>query len=122
MKKQLTLSLIAVDGTDVVDVSAMLVGRHRVIGKSYDTDAERWLCTGKPEVLNLTGSEVAELRSHYARAAKHGQLLPADAATAAALGVPMPAAPRRVVVPAASTSLPSSELTAYDPRTRTHGR
>ena len=104
-KKPLTLSLLAVAGTDVVDVAAMLVGRHRVIGKDYDTDAEAWLPSGKADVLILSPSEIGELRAHYARAAAHGQLVPADAATAQALGVPF-VAPRRAPVPPASASLP----------------
>lgn len=83
----LELRFFAVDATHVCDVQALRAGQSRVIGKRWDTDAGRYVCTPEPGLLRLQPSELASDRAALRKNIQAGELRCADEATATALGL-----------------------------------
>lgn len=87
-----TWTFRAVDGVNVQCPRALDGGVARIIGKRHD-GAD--YAPGEPASYTLSKREAAGLRAFFAKALRHGELLPGDAATAAAFGLktPPPGAP-----------------------------
>jgi hypothetical protein len=91
----------AVDGVNVQCPRALENGVSRKVGKTYDPSARVHLdgyALAEPTRYSLSKKEAAGLRAFFAKALRAGHLLPADASTAAAFGLPFapaaaPAAP-----------------------------
>ena len=79
-------------GVEGVDVPNPLTGGQGRIGKTYDGEA--WKIDAEPACLRVPRADLPAVRAHLATAVRGGELVVADADTAAALGVPMPSAPK----------------------------
>lgn len=86
-------SFAAVDGVNVQCPRALDAGVARIIGKRIDADGAPVLSA--PTTYALSKREAAGLRAFFAKALRLGELIPGDAATAAAFGLktPPPGAP-----------------------------
>lgn len=78
----------AVEGVNVQCPRALDAGVARIIGKRLDADGAPVLA--QPTSYTLGKREAAGLRAFFAKALRHGELLPGDAATAAAFGLKTP--------------------------------
>lgn len=95
MSQPITWSFRAVDGVNVQCPRALDGGVARIIGKRHDAGTDAYVLTDAPHAYTLSKREAAGLRAFFAKALRHGELLPGDAATAAAFGLktPPPGAP-----------------------------
>ncbi len=84
-------AFVAVDGVNVQCPIALDNGVARIVGKTYDAATGAYVLASEPHAYRLARSDAARLRSLFAKALRLGHLLPADAATAAAFGVRLPA-------------------------------
>lgn len=89
-----TWAFAAVDGVNIQCPRALDAGVARVIGKRHDAESGAYVLAA-PTTYTLSKREAAGLRAFFAKALKRGELLPGDAATAAAFGLktPSPGAP-----------------------------
>lgn len=93
MAKLTELRFRGVDGIDVHHPQARAGHGQpmRFIGKAWDKDAEAFVPSSEPDTLRLTAGELVACRALLANACKAAQLVPADKATADALGLPFSA-------------------------------
>lgn len=77
-------SFAGVDGVNVQCPRALDNGVARILGKRFVDGA---YALSEPTAYTLSKREAAMLRGHFAKCLRAGELLPADAATAAAFGL-----------------------------------
>jgi hypothetical protein len=90
--KKVTLSFLAVEGTDVQAIDAVRAGRLRILGKTWDKQTESWELSHEPsEVVCVDAKDgscsISGDVSHYRKICKQGHLKPANKSTAEALGL-----------------------------------
>lgn len=67
--------------------NALIAGVARIIGQRYD-DASGEYVVSEPTTYRMSRRDAALYRGHFAKHLRHGELVPGDAATAEAFGVP----------------------------------
>lgn len=80
----LSLKFYAVEGVDVSDPIALDAGVHRIIGKTFDGQAQRVNPEGA--TLNLDDGDARRYRALFAKHVRLGELKCLDDETARALG------------------------------------
>ena len=81
-----------VDGVNVQCPRALEAGVARIVGKRFDAATGEHV-VGAPTAYDLDKRSAAGLRAFFAKCLRLGELLPADAATAADFGVAFKEAP-----------------------------
>lgn len=81
-------AFLASDDANVQCPIALTNGVARIVGKRYDAETSAYAATGEPHAYAMSKRDAAGLRAFFAKAIRQGHLAPADAATAAAFGVP----------------------------------
>jgi hypothetical protein len=88
MNKFVEMRFCAVEGVDVPDPFAPPSGQRRVIGKTFSPETGEMHCNAEPALVRMAAPDFHAAKVLLRKCVAKGELVCADAATAAALGLP----------------------------------